>query len=337
MLPELVTLVAHHAWFSGSTTTLNNMRCVSRTCYDAATPYRFRELHLSRNDRELEGRFSPGIGLVRLAFFTNCVDRIQEELLSEIFESIPRLEVLEYDGRLPKPPAFRALIDSCKGLTVLHLSIFKYYQKKPSWYLRPHLEGLCNLRELVLDGIPLFDHAWWTQRLAQLLVDSPGLKKLGLGLATFPTYDDDIMGAFDRLCDLYGETGASPLSLTSLVFKRGFYPFTLRSLTKLTDLTCLQDVYVASLKSWLEELRTSTSQRIAFEAFAPPHAPNLRYFRMEAYDRAIHEHLSTVPDPGFMRRLAISARLWVSKGQVPMRPPCYGRTQTTLHSHDRSG
>ncbi|KAK4033831.1 hypothetical protein C8A01DRAFT_39718 [Parachaetomium inaequale] len=71
------------------------------------------------------------------------------------------------------------------------------------------------------------------------------------------------------------------------------------SLEKLADLVCLHDVYIANEAALAPD-------RIAFKAFAPPHAPNLRYFRVDNHDKAVHEHFCAISDPSFMRKLGLA-------------------------------
>jgi hypothetical protein len=167
-----------------------------------------------------------------------------------------------------------------------------------------YLEGLSfrGLRELILFHLPYADHASWLPCLAQLLKDSPGLKKLGLGLDRGrPRHKAGLVGLFDRLCDLYASNGGSPLSLKSLELTGGLYLDTVASGEKLTDLACLHDVYISNAV-------VPAPERIAFKAFAPPHAPNLRYFRVDDYHKAVHEHICAISDPLFMRKLGLAYR-----------------------------
>ena len=221
-----------------------------------------------------------------------------------------------YDGRLLTPPLLWTLAGSCPRLQSLELHINGDKTCPEVTDLRAlNLDGFRDLQRLRLFYLPSSDRDWWIPRLAQLLKNSPHLKLLGLGFTPVLPPGPDIeafkirlgasMRVLDRLCDLYASEGASPLRLESLEFVGGIYPCSLGSLQKLTDLTCLNDVLIRR-RAISGPFSPSGPKPIAFEAFAPPHAPNLRFMRVDWYNQDLHEHLCAL-DPSFARALAISA------------------------------
>jgi hypothetical protein len=115
------------------------------------------------------------------------------------------------------------------------------------------------------------------------------------------------MSTFDKLCHLYKTGGGLPLPLESLEFPGGLFPYDINPLKDLVNLTSLHDVFIhdTSHSSVSPPLR-----EVAWEAFAPPHAPNLRNFRALDYHPVLHKHLCDVAatNPSFLRRLAIACK-----------------------------
>ncbi|KAK4125611.1 hypothetical protein N657DRAFT_669872 [Parathielavia appendiculata] len=354
-LLELVSFVAHHAFFSGDVPTLEAMSLVSKTFYAAATPYVYREVRIgqpetmlvfwplmkNRKILRMKRGLNANINHVKeVVLYHNLglpglSGEEQHELLHQLLSQMPRLEHFEHIGRLLTPDLFRTLGRSCPRLTSLALSMGAdgrnfynlYIRRRPlaPWtrIMHPKLELGClsGLRELTLACIPIDDYDWWLPQLVQLLKNSPRLTKLALGFYPVRPGDEEDDAAMhahyyalDRLCDLYGRTGASPLRLSSLHLLGGTYPFSVNSLKKLADLTHLHDVYISILGA------IESPDTVALIAFAPPHAPNLRFFAVDLYIEAVHQHLCTTSesDPSFVRNLGIFAqRMYIEE------PPLY--------------
>lgn len=143
---------------------------------------------------------------------------------------------------------------------------------------------------------------------ARLLIDSPALKKLSLGFEELSLIrmSEECTNMFDELCHLYQTGGGSPLLLESLELLGILFPFGVSPLKNLVDLASLQDVYISDYS--LSYFGYPPPRKIAYEAFAPPHTPNLRNFRIDEYHRSLHEHFCAIAiaNPSFTRRLAIA-------------------------------
>jgi hypothetical protein len=123
-------------------------------------------------------------------------------------------------------------------------------------------------------------------------------------------------GFFDQLCDEYGETGAAPLRLRSLLLGTAVYPHKLDSLTKLTDLRFLEEVHILNTgvsSEWSDRetidlyANGDGHSSLAFDAFGPARCPNLRRFCIGRYEKDVHEFMATRIDPSSARKLALSS------------------------------
>jgi hypothetical protein len=151
------------------------------------------------------------------------------------------------------------------------------------------LSQLSRLESFEYDGAPL------TSEVVQTLARRcPRLASLTLGLRSGPLAfaeeqpDHDLRLEVGRLRGL----------------REGTYPLSVDSLKNLTDLSCLHDVYIANT------LPLGYSVPVAWAAFGPPHAPNLRHLRVDRYTAAVHRHFCAVgeSDPSFVRRLGVFAK-----------------------------
>jgi hypothetical protein len=173
---------------------------------------------------------------------------------------------------------------------------------------------------MTLHGLPSDDFDWWIPQIVRLLKDSPRLKRLAVGFNRLPSPSDASlyeskmaasMHAWDDLCDLFGSEGCPPLRLESLWLMGRLYPLRLSSFKKLTDLSHLGDIYLSNASPpWPSSSDEPELDLAALAAFAPPHTPNLRRFRVDRYSHAVHEHLSSISDdhPSFTRNLGIFYR-----------------------------
>ncbi|KAK4103399.1 hypothetical protein N658DRAFT_271639 [Parathielavia hyrcaniae] len=112
-LLHLVSVVAHHAHFSGDKDTLGDMSLVSKTFYAAATPFIFREYRIWRK------KFKPAPE-AQLRHVKDAVYRdmgghgeAEHELLQQMLSQMPRLEHFEHIGRSLTPARFQTLASSC--------------------------------------------------------------------------------------------------------------------------------------------------------------------------------------------------------------------------------
>ncbi|KAH6856309.1 hypothetical protein B0I37DRAFT_73292 [Chaetomium sp. MPI-CAGE-AT-0009] len=321
-LPELVTFVAEHAFYpyqSGIIPTLANLRLVNWTCNVAATPYCFLELRISTSIAYTRSQrlLNPRPNLVRRSFFSFYEGvRREEEALEAIISKMTRLESFVYNGHPLTPALLQTLKDSCPSLKVLHMNYKARIGPSPSLGL--NFDGFRGLRELMLYNLPFSDHfltrsdhEWWIPRLARLISGSPGLKKLSLGFeeTTMASRRLETIYIFDKLCHLYRDAGGSPLPLQSLELLGGLYPCSVDTLKQLVDLTHLHDVYIANSGRGVATTPPEPWP-LAYDAFFPPHAPNLRNFRTDEYHWDLHAHLCNIADadPAFTAQLAIACK-----------------------------
>jgi hypothetical protein len=321
-LPELVALVAHHVFYSRDMFLLGRMCQVNRTFYAAASPYAFRELRIDNTlaSTRVKRWQKTKLWLVKEVFFSSYKNLpAEEDSLKYLLSQLSRLESFEYDGAPLTSEVVQALARRCPRLASLTLGLrsgpLAFAEEQPDHDLRLEVGRLRGLRELTLHHLPNNHYGWWLPQLVSLLQNSPGLRKLRLGFTLFcpqPSQDAQIrqemegryIYALDRLCELYGRTGASSLRLHSLELLEGTYPLSVDSLKNLTDLSCLHDVYTANI------LPLGYSVPVAWAAFGPPHAPNLRHLRVDRYTAAVHRHFCAVgeSDPSFVRRLGVFAK-----------------------------
>ncbi|KAK3294536.1 uncharacterized protein B0H64DRAFT_433676 [Chaetomium fimeti] len=327
-IPELVAFVAEYAFYPhqyGIIPTLASLRLVNWICYTAATPYCYQELRISASIAYTRSRWrlNPRLDLVKRAFFSFYDGvRKEEEALGAMMSQMSRLESFVYNGHPLTPALLQTLKESCQSLKVLHMNYKRRIGPSPSLGL--NFDGFRDLRELMLYNLPFCahflsvpDHEWWIPRLARLLTGSPNLQKLSLGFEEAITAhrQAETMHIFDKLCHLYHAAGGSPLPLQSLELLGGLYPCNLTTLQQLINLTHLHDVYIAdpARRDPTTPPGSSSSEpqpwrRIAYEAFTPPHAPNLRHLRTDGYSRDLHTHLASLADPAFTQRLAIACK-----------------------------
>jgi hypothetical protein len=184
-------------------------------------------------------------------------------------------------------------------------------------YGKQDLTVLKDLQHLTLEYL-YDDLSGWMSQLLQILKRSPGLQTLSLGLATetIVRVGDEEQGHlyfdfFGRLCEGYAEAGGSPLPLRTLRCGTALYPMDSGSLTKLTDLAYLEEIYIENQgiyddKDYIALYEDgSGGSGIVFDAFGPQNCPNLSRFSAAQYKRDIHDYLCTIPEP-FARRLAVS-------------------------------
>jgi hypothetical protein len=171
-------------------------------------------------------------------------------------------------------------------------------------YEKQDLTQFQDLRDLELENI-FDDLASWKSQLIQILKWSPGLQTLGLGLAseTIVRVGDQEQGDlyfnfFERLFEAYAGDGGPPLSLATLPCGTALFPMEAESLVKLTNLSCLEEVYIEDQgvyddkDSFLLYKDVSGKSGIAFGAFDPG---KCRRFSTVQYKRNIHEYLCAIP------------------------------------------
>jgi hypothetical protein len=208
-------------------------------------------------------------------------------------------------------------------------------------YGQPDLTIFSGLEELVLEGLAE-SISWWRSQLVQVLMNSPGLRKLGLSLSTetLGRHDADqdreeFDDFFDLLCDEYGRTSTAPLHLESLDLGKAVYVYELRSLEKLTDLSYLREVRIdnSGVYNFVDVIMMYDGGEwsgLAFDAFGPAHCPNLRRFTASNHRADVQAFLATVENPAFTRQLAVScentdwgyesAMLLRTNPETPSRP-----------------
>jgi hypothetical protein len=173
----------------------------------------------------------------------------------------------------------------------------------PDQFARPTIDMFSGLQSLTLEHI-YNDLFWWRSQIVQLLKSSPGLKHLGLSATPFHGgTETNIRFFFDSLCEDYGQTGSAPLRLRSLSCSYGIYPLRLSSLEKLTDLAQLERVTI----DCRDGLFATVVGEIAFDAFGPAHAPNLR--RVTAVVD-IYRLLPLFKNSSFSRQLDLCCFQW---------------------------
>lgn len=195
-------------------------------------------------------------------------------------------------------------------------------------YAKPDLATFSSLEELTLDNI-FGDLPWWRSQVVRVLANSPRLRKLHLSIAHSTLFScagtgrrDQFEGFFDRLCDEYaaGEGGfaAGPLRLRSLHLGHGVVPSRPGALARLTDLACLEDVYVSNYsvsgdgsdgcEIYGPRGNRGRTTRVDWPVFGPRSCPNLARFSVVLYSGEVHELLAmaAAQDASFVRRLAVS-------------------------------
>jgi len=193
-------------------------------------------------------------------------------------------------------------------------------------YAQPNLAAFSGLEELTLNKM-FGDLPWWRSQLVRVLANSPGLRKLHLDIAyvTLSSYArnrrrDQFEDFFDRLCDEYAAdaSAAGPLRLRSLRLGHAVVPSRPGALARLTDLACLEDVYVSNCDvngSGSDEFEIygrrgnqAEMTRVDWSAFGPRSCPNLARFSVVRYSVEVHEFLVTAAaqDVSWVRGLAVS-------------------------------
>ncbi|KAL2020430.1 hypothetical protein VTK56DRAFT_8396 [Thermocarpiscus australiensis] len=331
-LPELLSCLAEQI---RSRKQLATLRLVSNAFKAAATPFLFREFVIYGTQIwPFPARVHLGyVRTLELAPSLLIGPRDRNALVQKILPMVPRLESFETSGIPLTIDSLKVLHDSCKSIkslrvrfpsdmerSILDSEYPPWQMESPELHVRPEISIFTGLEELTLHNL-YNDLPWWRSQIVQVLRNSPGLRKLHLCIsyATIEMkYEQDqpeaYLNFFDRLCDEYGETGSAPLHLRSLRCGRAIYPYELSSLQKLTDLVYLEEVQITNEGVTLvdtdfdvmELYASGERSGIAFEAFGPAHAPNLRRFSAHRYRGDVHNFLCSIKDPLFARQLAIS-------------------------------
>lgn len=184
-------------------------------------------------------------------------------------------------------------------------------------YGRPDLTVFRGLEELTLDNL-CEELPWWRETIAEVLKNSPELKKLGLSLSTSAigtaarygereTFDD----FFSDLCGEFWAAGAPPLRLRSLKCGTAIIPDDAESLQSLTDLSCLEEVHIENTGVYyfmdvISMYESDEESGIAFEALGPAQCPNLRRLTVHEYRGDVHELFAASDDPAWTRQVALS-------------------------------
>lgn len=205
-------------------------------------------------------------------------------------------------------------------------------------YRSQDLSGFSGLVELTVYNIH-DDISRWTRRLARVLAQSPGLRKLSLSLAVDAIARaahreryDDYWGFFEELAREYAEApnpkthgnyshhkhhsaSPRPLQLRELHCGPGVFPMNESRLRQLVDLSALERVHIENVDVARDaaylEVYDGVEDRsgIAFATFLDPAAcPRLRRFSAAALMPDVWEALCAVDDRAFARRLAVSFR-----------------------------
>ncbi|KAK7953522.1 hypothetical protein PG988_014216 [Apiospora saccharicola] len=236
-----------------------------------------------------------------------------------------------------------------------------------SLYRSQDLSGFSGLEELTVHNIH-DDISRWTRRLARVLAQSPGLRKLSLSLAVDAVAraahrerHDDYWGFFEELAREYAETSPfsnhsrhhnrrhknhkpnAPLPLRKLHCGPGVFPMDESRLRQLVNLSTLERVHIENVDVARDvaylEIYDGVEDRsgIAFGAFLnPTTCPRLRCFSAAALMPDVWEALCAVNDGGFARRLAVSFRRQ-EVGYlelVPLLLPLQRRKRKELKEHE---
>lgn len=208
-------------------------------------------------------------------------------------------------------------------------------------YMIQDVSVFTNLEALTITEI-YGDLTHWKIQLAQVLVSSPHLTRLSLGLSRHTVERNCCdsrpelhMNFFNELCDEFSASGASPLQLRSLRCGSAIFPTSLESLEKLTDLAHLEEFYtdnqdIATHTVWLSIYDDSGISRMVLDSLLSPRCPLLRWFsacelRKDIFDALCSARASSIT-PGlgisFESRELIRAEgeVWELLRSDPKRP-----------------
>ena len=191
-------------------------------------------------------------------------------------------------------------------------------------YAKPDLAAFSGLEELTLDSM-FGDLPWWWSQVVRVLANSPRLRGLHLSIGHGALFScagdgrrDQFEGFLDRLCDEYSVEAAAPLRLRSLHLGHAVVPSRPGALARLTDLACLEDVYVSNcavLGDGSDEFEIygargnqGRTTRVDWPVFGPRSCPRLARFSVVRYSGEVHALLAAAAaqDASFVRRLAVS-------------------------------
>lgn len=190
-------------------------------------------------------------------------------------------------------------------------------------YQQQDLTILGDLDELVIENM-FGDLPQWERQIAQLLVKSPRLRKLGLSVSPETghiTYEDwypnDLEDFFKRVCEQYAGMGAPPLRLRSINCGACIYPTMAGPLERLTDLAYVEEVHLRNEEIFhggqtvVYMYDSDFECRINFDYFLSSKCPRLRRFSATWLEGDVLEALVGAP---ITRQLAVSFQ---SQGQHP--------------------
>ncbi|KAH6847098.1 hypothetical protein B0I37DRAFT_374290 [Chaetomium sp. MPI-CAGE-AT-0009] len=331
-LPELVRCLAEQI---RNRQQLITLCLVNRTFKDAITPFLYRDLSIGEdNVVALHDALDTNRLYHHVRSLSVCISRWSKSpghsfhgIVQQMLAEMPLLESFTWRGdlRILLPIATLDILrKSCPAIKTLHIAFYGD-MGDDSWgpgerelYRDPDLTVFSGLEELALDYL-YEELPTWRFQIAQVLKNSPGLRKLRLSIArtTIVRYAENNDGAkfqnfFGQLCEEYSKTGSAPLRLRSLHLGDAMQPYEADSVKNLTDLDFLEEVYIENDGIWHKGGTPRAVDMgggdIAFNVFGPDHCPKLRRFNFGVYDENVHQFLANITDGSFTRRLAISCR-----------------------------
>ncbi|KAK3370649.1 hypothetical protein B0H63DRAFT_552774 [Podospora didyma] len=349
-VPELVSCLMEQIQ---SRKQLAKSRLVSKSLNASATPFLYRELYYELDGDKYASLSDDGapLGLVRKLVVEGGA-RVEwpacNDILQKMLPKMPQLEGVDFVDIPLTITTIDVLRSSCRQLKslsirypphmdelVLALDEYSPEPRDDPNPLQIEARKLCSkpsgvalfagLEELTLEYL-YDDLAWWRTTIAQMLRNSPGLKKLELSIAGFTigryysNHNEELVEFFTDVCEEYAVatgTNAPPpplLQLESLHCGQCIYPTSdwnkqLRSLEKLTDLRRLQQLHVFDEEvTAISRVVMDPSTPPLLDIFGPDHCPNLRRFTIGEYSKDVEEVLAGIADASFARQLAISCK-----------------------------